>query len=107
MSKRYKCTDCSHLGKILLAYKSTSDIISSSLPPSWPSETLDESIIYEQKITRKSDDLMPIKTVIKSICSKCNSENLLYLPEDNAQNVLNFYPVTLGEKYLTGFDKQL
>lgn len=107
ISKRYVCKNCSYTGKVLLAYKDISEILSSSLPSDWPSESLDETAIYEQQIIRESDDFLPAKKVIRSTCSKCNSEQLDYLIPDNMQNVLNFYPATLGEKYLTGFDKQM
>lgn len=105
--KKYACVSCGHKGKILLAYRSVEDIIHSTVNTSWPSEVLQPSAIYEQKLLRVSDDLPPVKQVIKSVCEKCASEHIAYLVPDNESNVLNFYPVTTAEKYLAGFDKQL
>lgn len=103
--KRYTCTSCGHQGKVIAAYKTVEDAISSTVPDNWPENPLLKDAIYVQILIRESDDLLPVKKVLRAKCDRCHSIEIEYNPLDDPKNVLNFYPKTEAEKYLTGFDK--
>lgn len=102
--KQYICNSCGAEGKILLAIKRNADLCSD-----FPSEriedfdTLTEHSIYTYEIVRDESGITLYKHAVKVPCDSCKSKNISWVPGDNENNVLNFYPDGEPAKWFRGF----
>lgn len=102
--KKYKCNSCANENTVLLAIKRNIDIASE-----FPKERIEDIdnitkfTVYTYEVVRDDFGITLYKEARKAPCSKCQSKDIVWIPGDNEENVLNFYGESESGKWFKGF----
>jgi hypothetical protein len=103
--KKYICNTCGKEDSILLAVKRNHELVS-ELPKERIEDfdSMTEKTIYTYEIIRDASDFPLYKEARRGCCSSCSSKEITWIPEDNMDNVLNFYGPSEAGKWFRGFN---
>lgn len=102
--KAYICSSCNKKGTILLAIKRNIDMASE-----FPKERIEDfesmtpKTLYSYEVIRDEYGVTLYKCAKKIPCDYCGSKEIVWVPYDNEENVLNFYGPGEAGKWFRGF----
>ena len=106
VKKKYVCNVCKYRGAILNAVKDNRDITSEFLKEYVePLGEISPITIYTYEVNRDEEGMLLNRKPVQCLCEHCNTVDIVYTPDQEFKNVLNFYGPAEPEKWYRGFNE--